>query len=158
MKPSDIEPIDIAHGLSLICRYNGSVDEYYSVAQHSCLMHDAVEDKDIRKQLIFHDAPEYLIGDMVAPLKHMPEFKFYRDLEDEIMLKVCDRFDLPYVFDPIVKELDLAIRRREIQDLKSGMGSIEVKYKHKFDQIKSWSPSKSKSAMIKRMEKLGVKL
>src|SRR6185503_4607277 len=93
IKPKDIDPLDIAHALGNLCRYNGHVKEYYSVGQHSCLVHDyGPEDPDIRKQLILHDATEAYVGDMVAPLKHLDDFEFYRELEDEIHIHVCDRF------------------------------------------------------------------
>lgn len=161
MTVDDVIPIDVAHALSNICRYNGHVDEFYSVAQHCCLLYDRGVELNLEplvlKELLIHDATETYCGDMVAPLKHQDEFQFYRDLEDKIHLIVCDKFELPYVFDPIVKDLDISIREAEIRDLKSGIGStVKQKAGNQFGEITGWSPAKARSAMIKRMRKTGI--
>lgn len=157
---NDIDPLDIAHALSNLCRYNGHVDQFYSVAQHSCLLHDyGPDDQDVRRQLLLHDATEAYIGDMVAPLKHLDAFEFYRELEDDVAIAIADRFDLPYILNPIVKELDLSIREAEIRDLKKGIGSTNKRRSaDKFGQIHSWMPTRARSAMIKRMRALGIKV
>lgn len=79
---------DIIHGLSMVCRYGGHVKNFYSVAEHSVLVHDLVlrvplQDIaidqglsrgtvafNLRLAALLHDAPEAFIGDMVAPLKY----------------------------------------------------------------------------------------
>jgi uncharacterized protein len=100
----DIDPIDIAHALSLICRYGGHVDRFYSVAEHCVLMSHAVAPEHAAWALL-HDATEAYVGDMVRPLKHhMPE---YRDVEDRLMAVIAERFGLAGVtMPPEVKDAD----------------------------------------------------
>src|SRR5690349_19702773 len=91
-KVEDIDPTDIAHALSLICRYGGHVTRFYSVAEHCVLLSHAVSPENALWALL-HDATEAYVGDMVRPLKqHMPA---YRDVEDRLMLVIADRFGLP---------------------------------------------------------------
>lgn len=87
----DIDPIDIAHALSLLCRYNGHVTQFYSVAEHCVLMSHAVAPEHALWALL-HDATEAYVGDMVRPLKlQLPE---YREVEDHLMVVIADRFGL----------------------------------------------------------------
>lgn len=87
----DIDPRDIAHALSLTCRYGGHVDRFYSVAEHCELMSRAVSPENALWALL-HDATEAYVGDVIRPLKRsMPE---YRATEDQLMLVMCERFGL----------------------------------------------------------------
>lgn len=65
---------DIAQGLSLTCRYGGQINRFYSVAEHSVLVHDLLRWQDAPRVLqlagLFHDAAEAYLGDVVAPLKY----------------------------------------------------------------------------------------
>lgn len=87
----DIDPVDIAHALSLICRFGGHVRDFYSVAEHCVVMSFAVAPQNALWALL-HDATEAYVGDMVRPLKQaMPE---YCAVEDNLMRVICDRFGL----------------------------------------------------------------
>ena len=75
--PMDVEIDDIAHGLAFVARWNGQTrgDHAYSVAEHSLLVeeifghcHPAAGARD-RLAALLHDAPEYVIGDMISPVK-----------------------------------------------------------------------------------------
>ena len=75
--PLDVEIKDIAHGLARVARWNGQTSgtHIFSVAQHTLLV-DAVAraknprlGRDARLAILFHDAPEYVIGDMISPFK-----------------------------------------------------------------------------------------
>src|SRR5262245_33259339 len=75
--PLDVEVADIAHGLARVARWNGqtSGDHIFSVAQHTLLV-DALArqraprlDRRARLAILLHDAPEYVIGDMISPFK-----------------------------------------------------------------------------------------
>lgn len=91
--PDDVDPDDIAHALSLLCRYNGHVTRFYSVAQHSVLLSRHFADPDLARRALLHDAAEAYVGDMVRPLKHhMPE---YRAVEDRVLNAIGTRFGLP---------------------------------------------------------------
>jgi 5'-deoxynucleotidase YfbR-like HD superfamily hydrolase len=90
-RPEEIDPADIAHALSLICRYGGHTKRFYSVAEHCWLMSYAVPEEHALWALL-HDATEAYVGDMVRPLKHhMPE---YRAVEDRVMAAIAERFNL----------------------------------------------------------------
>ena len=75
--PLDVEISDIAHGLARVARWNGQTggDHAFSVAQHSLLVEDIFSflvpgpSPDARLTALLHDAPEYVIGDMISPFK-----------------------------------------------------------------------------------------
>ena len=59
---------DIAHALAMTCRYNGHCSEFYSVAQHSCIVSDLCEER-WKMAGLMHDAAEAYLGDVVSPVK-----------------------------------------------------------------------------------------
>src|SRR5438093_1391342 len=90
-RAEDVDPIDIAHSLSLLCRYNGHLDRFYSVGEHCVLMSQAVGPENALWALL-HDATEAYVGDMVRPLKlQQPSFV---EAEDRVMAAICERFGL----------------------------------------------------------------
>jgi len=106
----DIDPADIAHALSLICRYGGHVRQFYSVGEHCVLMSQAVAPENALWALL-HDATEAYLGDMIRPLKlAMPE---YRTVEDRLMAVICERFGLAPDCPDEVKLADNRILRDE---------------------------------------------
>ena len=102
--PLDIEIEDIAHGLARVARWNGQTtgDWPYSVAEHCLLVEDIVgllkpraRPKE-RLAALLHDAPEYVIGDMISPFKAALGID-YRAFEDRLLAAVHIRFGLPPV-------------------------------------------------------------
>jgi len=100
--PLDIEIEDIAHGLARVARWNGQTagGHAFSVAQHSLLVTDLAQAFQPRwgaeKLLtaLLHDAPEYVIGDMISPFKAALGVD-YRAFEDRLTRAVHIRFGLP---------------------------------------------------------------
>ena len=100
--PMDIEIEDIAHGLSFVARWNGqTVGDYaYSVAEHSLLVEQLfsrlVAKPDPKWQLaaLLHDAPEYVIGDMISPVKSAVG-PGYDELDKRLASAIHLRFGLP---------------------------------------------------------------
>lgn len=100
--PFDIEIEDIAHGLARVARWNGqTVGEHaFSVAQHCVLVEDIagrIEPSiSVRDRMIalLHDAPEYVIGDMISPFKAALGLD-YRAFEDRLEQAIHIRFGLP---------------------------------------------------------------
>jgi len=100
--PMDIEIADIAHGLAFVARWNGQThgDFAYSVAEHSLLVENIFRvlypKAPVKWQLaaLLHDAPEYVIGDMISPVKAAVG-PGYGDLDDRLMAAVHLRFGLP---------------------------------------------------------------
>jgi 5'-deoxynucleotidase YfbR-like HD superfamily hydrolase len=100
--PMDIEIGDIAHGLARVARWNGQTvgDHGFSVAQHSLVVEDiaghlrpALEPR-WRLAALLHDAPEYVIGDMISPFKAALGID-YRMFEDRLEAAIHIRFGLP---------------------------------------------------------------
>ena len=98
----DIEIEDIAHGLAFVARWNGQTrgDYAYSVAEHSLLvlaLFDRMYPKAkpaTRLMALLHDAPEYVIGDMISPVKAAIGAE-YGALDDRLMAAIHIRFGLP---------------------------------------------------------------
>lgn len=113
-RPEEIAIEDIAHGLSLMNRYNGHTPRPYSVAQHSVLVSEACNPKDALWGLL-HDASEAYIADIVAPAKaSMPE---YKQVEKNLMLAVCRKFWLSPEQPKSVSVADKKILATEIRDI-----------------------------------------
>ena len=90
-RPGEVNIVDIAHALSLICRYGGHVDRFYSVAEHCVLMSQHVPKEDALWALL-HDASEAYVGDMVRPLKY--QLPSYMEAEDRVIEAIVGRFGL----------------------------------------------------------------
>ena len=109
--PVDIEIEDIAHGLAFVARWNGQTkgDFAYSVAEHSLLVEQIyarmVPDAPVKWRLaaLLHDAPEYVIGDMISPVKAAVG-PGYGALDDRLSAAVHIRFGLPAVIPTSVKK------------------------------------------------------
>jgi 5'-deoxynucleotidase YfbR-like HD superfamily hydrolase len=110
--PMDIEIEDIAHGLARVARWNGqTIGEHgFSVAQHSLVVEEIAvhirPDLEPRWRLaaLLHDAPEYVIGDMISPFKAALGVD-YRKFEDRLEAAIHVRFGLPPHVPPLVKKL-----------------------------------------------------
>lgn len=100
--PLDIEIEDIAHGLAFVARWNGqTVGEFpYSVAEHSLLVEKLytrlypTSEPKWQLAALLHDAPEYVIGDMISPVKASVG-PGYKELDDRLTAAVHMRFGLP---------------------------------------------------------------
>ncbi len=100
--PLDVEIADIAHGLARVARWNGqtSGDHIFSVAQHSVLVEAIALCMDPglpprwRLAILLHDAPEYVIGDIISPFKAVIG-DAYKSVEHRILAAIHVRFSLP---------------------------------------------------------------
>ncbi len=109
--PMDIEIEDIAHGLAFVARWNGQTrgDFAYSVAEHSLLVEEIFfrlnPDGLVKWRLaaLLHDAPEYVIGDMISPVKSAVG-PGYGVLDERLTAAVHLRFGLPSVIPTPVKK------------------------------------------------------
>ena len=115
--PLDIEIEDIAHGLARVARWNGqtSGDLIFSVAQHTLLVEEIarrrgnIPDRRVGLALLLHDAPEYVIGDMISPFKAVLGGS-YRIVERRLLTAIHRRFglapELPAEILAIIKAAD----------------------------------------------------
>ncbi len=108
--PMDIEVADIAHGLAFVARWNGQTrgDYPYSVAEHSLLVEQIFTRQTglaAKWQLaaLLHDAPEYVIGDMISPVKSAVG-PGYGELDLRLTAAVHLRFGLPAVLPVAIKQ------------------------------------------------------
>jgi uncharacterized protein len=110
--PLDIEIADIAHGLARVARWNGQTSgtHAFSVAQHSVLVERLVAElnprlaREARLMALLHDAPEYVIGDLISPFKAAIGLD-YKLLENRLQAAIHLRFGLPAVVPAALKIL-----------------------------------------------------
>lgn len=115
--PMDVEIEDIAHGLAFVARWNGQTlgDYPYSVAEHSLLVEDIFSRLNPgaparwRLAALLHDAPEYVIGDMISPVKAAIG-PGYEELDERLSAAIHLRFGLPAVLPLATKR---AIKRAD---------------------------------------------
>ena len=109
--PVDIEVADIAHGLAFVARWNGQTigDFAYSVAEHSLLVEALFSRLNpkapVKWQMaaLLHDAPEYVIGDMISPVKAAVG-PGYEELDQRLTAAIHIRFGLPAVLPAAIKK------------------------------------------------------
>ena len=109
--PVDIEVEDIAHGLAFVARWNGQTkgDFAYSVAEHSLLVETLFTrmqpSASVKWRLaaLLHDAPEYVIGDMISPVKAAVG-SGYGELDDRLTAAIHIRFGLPAAIPATIKK------------------------------------------------------
>ena len=99
--PLDVEIEDIAHGLARVARWNGQTEgaHIFSVAQHACWSRRIARqrarlDRPRRLAVLLHDAPEYVIGDMISPFKAVIG-DAYKAVEARLLAAIHLRFGLP---------------------------------------------------------------
>jgi hypothetical protein len=110
--PLDIEIEDIAHGLARVARWNGQTlgPHIFSVAQHSLLVEKIAAEiepgigRAERMFMLLHDAPEYVIGDMISPFKAVIG-DAYKSVENRILSAILLRFSLPATPSPSILKL-----------------------------------------------------
>lgn len=116
--PLDVEIADIAHGLARVARWNGQTkgEHAFSVAQHCVLVERLVADlrpgltRETRLMALLHDAPEYVIGDLISPFKVAIGID-YKALENRLQTAIHIRFGLapetPATLKVLFKKADL---------------------------------------------------
>lgn len=118
-RPEEIRIEDIAHALSMQCRYTGHVQKFYSVAEHSLRVAEIVP-KEWRLWALLHDASEAYLVDLPRPIKRGSILgELYREAEDALMIYICARFGLTWM-DPMpgpVEQADKGMLFVEARDL-----------------------------------------
>lgn len=155
-RPEEIHLEDIAHALSMMCRFNGHCTKFYSVAEHSVYVSRLVPNKRIDMLWgLLHDASEAYIADIVRPAKQY--IQGYREAEDNIMNAVADRFFLPREMPFSVKQFDSAILADEVEQI---MGPKPEDWSLPFKPtgvvIKGLQPYEAKELFLARANELGI--
>ena len=172
----DIEVEDIAHGLARVARWNGQTNgaHIFSVAQHTLLveavMREQVPRIDLRFRLaaLLHDAPEYVIGDMISPFKAVLGGD-YKAVEKRLLAAIHIRFGLPAVLpDEITRQIKAADRGAAYLEATQLAGFAEIEAKRLFgrdpemspavreDYLTPWSAAKAEKRFLARFKALAL--
>lgn len=151
IKPEDICIEDIAHSLSMQCRYNGHVGVFYSVAQHSVLSSLLVPER-LALAALLHDAAEAYTGDVISPIKcGMPQMQALEARFNAVIERVFD-LQLTAADRAMIRRADLqmlAAERRDLWDHDAHDWKLEEMapmFIGVFSQIKPWEPKFAESA------------
>lgn len=150
------DPVDIAHALSMQCRYAGHCAEFYSIAEHSWLIALWLQSQGCslltQLQGLMHDATEAYITDLPRDLKLMlPD---YKALENRLEAVIFERFNIPLPMHPLIKQADTRILVNERDRLfhgarhshwEGGVGLAGV-------DVYCWSPQRAKTLWLRRFE------
>ncbi|PTV72329.1 hypothetical protein DBL06_21300 [Agrobacterium pusense] len=153
-RPHEVFIEDIAHSLSLQCRYAGHCLQYYSVAEHSVLIARslaATHAPEVALAGLLHDAPEAYCVDIPRPLK--PYLTNYRAIEQDNWLAIAARFGLPKELPREVHDADNSIIADELVNLR------EMPWHAKHDRplgvrLRYWSPEEAELEFLATFDAL----
>ena len=161
--PSQLDAGDIARALANQCRFGGHSRVFYSVAQHSVIVSELVEqrggDVDDAFAALMHDATEAYLGDMPHPLKHRSALgAAYKEAEDHLEQAIRARFRIkPEV--PEIKRADRALLATERRAFSAetwhwpeleGVEPLDL-------ELTAWSPDEAAAAFARRYAELDAK-
>jgi 5'-deoxynucleotidase YfbR-like HD superfamily hydrolase len=172
--PLDIEIADIAHGLARVARWNGQTHgaHIFSVAQHTLLVEAVMREQtprvDVRYRLaaLLHDAPEYVIGDMISPFKAVLGGD-YKVVEKRLLSAIHIRFGLPAALAPeIERQIKAADRGAAYLEATELAGFAQAEAERLFgrdpglppatrrDYLTPWSAAKAEKRFLARFKTL----
>ena len=155
--PLDIEIEDIAHGLARVARWNGQTDgeHAFSVAEHSLLVEQIAGElepklgRDFRLAALIHDAPEYVIGDLISPFKAALSLD-YRAFEAKLLAAIHVRFGLPAELpEPVAKVIKRADKIAAYYEATGLAGFSRAEARRFFGQPRGLS-----AALVSRLSRL----
>ncbi len=154
-RPEDVEIEDIAHSLSFLCRYNGHIKKFYSVAEHCWIISHVVPPELALKGLL-HDASEAYMSDIPRPFKYSVELKKFREVEHLNSKVIYNKFGLSDDEPAIIKEFDGRIITNEKHSL---FNTIHPEFTDTLPRIKGirirgWSPKTAKLRYLERFNEL----
>ncbi|HVP57588.1 MAG TPA: hypothetical protein VMU02_05785 [bacterium] len=155
--PDMFDPLDIAHALSMLCRYTGHVDRFYSVAEHSLMMSWYCP-AELGFVALMHDATEAYVNDLSKPLKDL--LPSYEVIERNIYLALAERFNLP---ENLPAEIKTADRRMLITEHKLLMKTPPDTWGYEgyapfnIDGFSLFTPREAKAIFLDRFYELGGK-
>ena len=172
--PLDIEIADIAHGLARVARWNGQTRgaHIFSVAQHTLLVEAVMRqqnpriDARLRLAALLHDAPEYVIGDMISPFKAVLGDD-YKAVEKRLLSAIHVRFGLPAsLSDDITRQVKNADRGAAYLEATMLAGFREAEAKRLFgrdpglpasvrdDYLAPWNAARAEKRFLARFKAL----
>jgi uncharacterized protein len=172
--PLDIEIADIAHGLARVARWNGQTSgaHIFSVAQHTLLVEAVMVaqapriDPKARLAALLHDAPEYVIGDMISPFKAVLGGD-YKEVERRLLAAIHLRFGLaPLLISEIERQIKDADRGAAYLEATQLAGFAQAEAKRLFgrdpglpraiqeDYLTPWTAARAEKQFLARFETL----
>lgn len=141
-----IDLYDIARSLSHVCRYNGHLPTFYSIAEHSVRVADWLAHKGtsplVQLTGLLHDAAEAYVGDLIRPLKQMNELSSFRNIiEPRVAQVLHDTLGGIFPHPEDVHEADREVYYWEVANIRTGI-------------IPGWSPADGFANFITRYEQL----
>lgn len=141
---------DIARSLSHICRYNGHVPSFYSVAEHSVRVAWQLRfwgyPLEVQMTGLLHDAAEAYVGDMVRPLKRLPDIgALHREMENRVSVLLHEKFGGVHPHPEEVHRADREIYNWEVHNIRTGKQT-------------GWTAEYAYDAFISRYRHLSVDL
>jgi len=155
LKPEDFDIEDIAHSLSMTCRYTGHCNFFYPVAQH-VVLGSRKAPPEHKYEFLMHDNSEAYLADVARPVKGMlPD---YKRIEHGLEIVLALRFGLPPFMTPAVKRLDTQMLITEAPQLMNGdpwwLGEQYADFKPLDIKIKPWSPARAKREFLAAYHRL----
>jgi 5'-deoxynucleotidase YfbR-like HD superfamily hydrolase len=158
--PAQLDPGDIARALANLCRFGGHCRAFYSVAQHSVIVSELVEERggDVEDAFaaLMHDATEAYLGDMPHPLKHRsPLGAAFREAEQRLEAVIRERFAIKADV-PEIKRVDRALLATERRALSAeewhwpeleGVEPLDL-------ALEPWPPDEAARAFLARYAEL----
>jgi len=148
--PEDVDIRDIAHALSLLCRFNGHSAAFYSVAEHSVRVCDSLP-REHQLWGLLHDAAEAYLGDLPRPLKRqLPTFS---QAENVVLRCVTERYGLSWPMPAAVRAADDQLLATEARDL-MGAPDWARGTEPLPGPIEPWPPERARAAFLERFQAL----
>lgn len=151
-REDELEIRDIAHALSNMCRFNGHVSRFYSVAEHACHVHDVVS-KSLRRTALLHDASEAYLCDVPRPIKRSQGFaEKYLAAEHRLMKVIADRFHMAW---PMPDEIHHADNRLLATEAAQLMAPLHPEWADHYPIVEGlvlpcWSPEQARNEFLRR--------
>jgi 5'-deoxynucleotidase YfbR-like HD superfamily hydrolase len=156
-RPEMIRIEDIAHALSMLCRWTGHTKYHYSVAQHAYYCSLIVR-PELALAALLHDSSEAYLNDINRPLKHFTDVgPAYLKVEEKVERVIFKKFGLQFPISPEIKQADNRMLFTEKAELINGE---EWCYKWEHDgsladiKIEQWTPRRAEKMFLRRFAEL----
>lgn len=155
-RPEDVDIIDIAHALSMLCRFSGHCLQFYSVAEHSAHIARWLYPRHGARVALcglLHDATEAYVTDVPRPLK--PFLMGYKQIERDNWLAIASAFELPTDLSPVIKQADSAALAEEArQNMAPCDGDWAAMPEPLGFQLQYWQPDQAEAKFLAAFREL----
>ena len=160
LRGDDLDLRDIAHSLSLQCRFNGHVGRFYSVAEHSVRVAKTLDarryDGEAVKWGLMHDAAEAYLSDLPSPIKRT--LPAYDRAEKRAQRVIAERYGLTWPIPKVVVRDDMCLCTTEARDLMGAHSLDWPSWANPLpDPIEPWRPAVAERRFLAECRRLGIK-